>query len=78
MDKQAIEEAVTRGVCVPYEKHYLRRDGRRIPVLIGGGMLPGMPDRGQSARKGLFRRRAKPISCRGGHAISSAHGSDTT
>ncbi len=46
VDKQAIEEAVTRGVCVPYEKHYLRRDGRRIPVLIGGGMLPGMPDRG--------------------------------
>src|SRR5262249_3013540 len=24
----------------------VRRDGRRIPVFIGGGMLPGMPDRG--------------------------------
>ena len=46
LDKQAIQEAITRGVCTPYEKHYMRRDGRRIPVLIGGGMLPGMPDRG--------------------------------
>ena len=46
LDQQAIQEAITRGVCTPYEKHYMRRDGRRIPVLIGGGMLPGMPDRG--------------------------------
>ena len=46
LHQQAIQEAITRGVCTPYEKHYLRRDGRRIPVLIGGGMLPGMPDRG--------------------------------
>jgi formate hydrogenlyase transcriptional activator len=46
LDKQAVQEAITRGVCTPYEKHYMRRDGRRIPVLIGGGMLPGITDRG--------------------------------
>ena len=46
LDKQAIQEAITKGVCTPYEKVYVRRDGRPVPVLIGGGMLPGMPDRG--------------------------------
>jgi formate hydrogenlyase transcriptional activator len=46
LDKQAVQEAKTKGVCTPYEKDYLRRDGRGVPVLIGGGILPGMPDRG--------------------------------
>jgi formate hydrogenlyase transcriptional activator len=46
LDKQAIQEAKSRGVCTRYEKDYQRRNGQRIPVLIGGGILPGMPDHG--------------------------------
>jgi formate hydrogenlyase transcriptional activator len=46
LDKHAIREAMTKGVCTPYEKHYTRRDGSRVSLLIGGGMLPGISDRG--------------------------------
>jgi PAS domain S-box-containing protein len=46
LENQAIQEAIAKGVCTPYEKDYVRRDGRRVPVLIGGGMLPGTADRG--------------------------------
>ena len=46
LDQQAMREAIAKGICTPYEKDFLRRDGRRVPVLIGGGMLPGTADRG--------------------------------
>ena len=35
-DTAALTEIRERGACTPFEKEYVRQDGTRIPVLLGG------------------------------------------
>ncbi len=44
-DARAREEVEERGLCTPYEKELLHRDGRRVPVMVGGARF----DRSRSA-----------------------------
>jgi PAS domain S-box-containing protein len=39
MDARAIEQLRATGVCALREKEYVRKDGRRVPVLCGAAML---------------------------------------
>ena len=43
-DRRAYEEAVGEGLTRTYEKEYVRRDGTRVSVLVGGAVVdPGPP-----------------------------------
>lgn len=45
-DAQTIEDLGQTGRFMRYEKEFIRKDGNRIPVLIGGALLEGSPETG--------------------------------
>jgi PAS domain S-box-containing protein len=45
-DGRALRNLATRGVCEPYEKEFIRKDGSRVPIFIGPAMFEDNRDEG--------------------------------
>jgi PAS domain S-box-containing protein len=45
-DQRALEELAAKGICKPFEKEFLRKDGTRVPIFIGAAMFDDKPDDG--------------------------------
>lgn len=64
-DRKGVADAIEHGWCQPYEKHYIRPDGSRIPVVVGYTLLPPERERSiafildDSARKAVEQERRK-------------------
>ena len=38
LDEEAFEKLMAFGVCAPFEKHFIRHDGKQVPVLFGAAL----------------------------------------
>ena len=59
VDDQALAELAATGVCEPFEKEYFRKDGSRVPVLVGAALLEGRRRRGCRFRARFERTKAR-------------------
>ena len=46
LDRHALEELATRGANTPYEKEFIRKDGSRVPILLGAATFENNPEEG--------------------------------
>jgi PAS domain S-box-containing protein len=46
LDRHGLEEIAAKGFCTPFEKEYIRKDGSRVPVLVGAAVFEDSQEEG--------------------------------
>jgi two-component system cell cycle sensor histidine kinase/response regulator CckA len=64
LHNRAQTEMERSGVCVPFEKEYIRKDGKRVPVLVGRALFEGETKRGVAFVLDLTQRKRLEIQVR--------------
>jgi PAS domain S-box-containing protein len=67
LDEHAIQETLAKGRSTPYEKEYIRKDGTRVPVLVGGIFFEHDPSRGAFFALDISQRKQAEEAARKAH-----------
>jgi PAS domain S-box-containing protein len=57
LDQRGLKEVKDTGICQPYEKEFIRKDGSRVPILIGAATFEDNRDEGVAFVLDLTERR---------------------
>jgi PAS domain S-box-containing protein len=57
LDERVVEEVRATGQCRPFEKEYFRKDGSRVPLLLGHARFEGVENQGVSFFLDLTERK---------------------
>jgi PAS domain S-box-containing protein len=64
VDDQRLAEVQTSGIAEPYEKEFFKKDGSRVPVLVGAAIFDGAPDEGVAFVVDLTERKQAEAAAR--------------
>jgi PAS domain S-box-containing protein len=67
LDQKSIDELLRSGRFAPFEKEYLRKDGSRVPILIGGAFLEESSQYGVSFVLDITERKRAEVALRQAH-----------
>ena len=77
-DAQAIQELTRCGNITPYEKEYIRKDGSRLPVLVGATLFEQSQDTGVAFVLDLTERKRAEAEREARHAAEVANQAKST